>query len=159
MKRLIKLVLWLIVLTPIVLVGALAWSIEGAPVVATRVSMTPDQVERAKKLARELPDDAIWSAVGRSRGDGGPHPLDLERLRYDDQRVLGLFRRADTAGIFQFESGGMRKLLAQMKPDRLEDLIAAAINDAVRKVESASKERMSGLTAGLQLPPGMKLPF
>lgn len=43
--------------------------------------------------------------------------------------------------------------------EMLEDLIAAAINDAVRKVESKTQERMSGLTAGLNLPPGMKLPF
>lgn len=43
--------------------------------------------------------------------------------------------------------------------DMLEDLVAAAINDAVHKVETTSKERMSGLTAGLNLPPGMKLPF
>ena len=39
--------------------------------------------------------------------------------------MLDLFRRGDTAGIFQFESGGMRKLLLDMQPDRLEDLIAA----------------------------------
>ena len=41
----------------------------------------------------------------------------------------------------------------------LEDLVAAAVNDAVRKVEAATQEKMSGFTAGLQLPPGMKLPF
>ena len=43
--------------------------------------------------------------------------------------------------------------------EMLEDLVAAAINDAVRKVEVLSRERMSGLTAGLSLPPGLKLPF
>ncbi|MEX0584898.1 MAG: YbaB/EbfC family nucleoid-associated protein [Natronospirillum sp.] len=43
--------------------------------------------------------------------------------------------------------------------DMLEDLIAAAVNDAVRKVESQSKDKMSGLTAGMQLPPGFKMPF
>ena len=41
----------------------------------------------------------------------------------------------------------------------LEDLIAAAVNDAVRKVESRQSERMSELTAGMPLPPGFKLPF
>lgn len=48
-----------------------------------------------------------------------------------------------------------------MKDDKemLEDLIAAALNDAVRQVEQRSAEKMSGLTAGLNLPPGMKLPF
>ena len=43
--------------------------------------------------------------------------------------------------------------------EMLEDLIAAAVNDAVRRVEAASQEKMGGFTAGLGLPPGMKLPF
>jgi len=43
--------------------------------------------------------------------------------------------------------------------DMLEDLVAAAINDAVHRVEKMKKEKMSGLTAGIQLPPGMNLPF
>jgi len=53
------------------------------------------------------------------------HPLDLDRLSFADQRVFELFRRGETTGVFQFESGGMRRLLVEMKPDRLEDLIAA----------------------------------
>ena len=40
-----------------------------------------------------------------------------------------------------------------------EDLVAAAINDAVNKVAAMTREHMSGLTAGMELPPGMKLPF
>jgi hypothetical protein len=43
--------------------------------------------------------------------------------------------------------------------DMLEDLVAAAINDAVRRVETATQEKMASVTAGLPLPPGMKLPF
>ena len=43
--------------------------------------------------------------------------------------------------------------------EMLEDLVAAAINDAVHKVEARVQEKMSSVTAGLQLPPGMKLPF
>jgi hypothetical protein len=49
-------------------------------------------------------------------------------------------------------------LLAEDK-DMLEDLVAAAFNDAVRKAEATSQEKLSGFTAGLNLPPGMKLPF
>ena len=49
-------------------------------------------------------------------------------------------------------------LLADDK-DMLEDLVAAAFNDAVRKAEATSAEKMSGLTAGMQLPPGFKMPF
>jgi len=43
--------------------------------------------------------------------------------------------------------------------DMLEDLIAAAVNDAVRRVEAATQEKMGSLAGGLGLPPGMKLPF
>ncbi|MHB8920090.1 MAG: YbaB/EbfC family nucleoid-associated protein [Halothiobacillus sp.] len=43
--------------------------------------------------------------------------------------------------------------------EMLEDLIAAAINDAVRRVEQNQQEKMSGITAGMNLPAGMKLPF
>ncbi len=43
--------------------------------------------------------------------------------------------------------------------EMLEDLVAAAMNDAVRKVEATVQEKMSAVTGGLGLPPGMKLPF
>jgi len=43
--------------------------------------------------------------------------------------------------------------------EMLEDLIIAAFNDAVRRVEKTVQEKFSGMTAGLSLPPGMKLPF
>ena len=48
-----------------------------------------------------------------------------------------------------------------LKEDKemLEDLIAAAVNDAVRKVEEHSQKKVGNVTAGLNLPPGMKLPF
>lgn len=49
-------------------------------------------------------------------------------------------------------------LLADDK-DMLEDLVAAAVNDAVRRVEATVQEKMASVTAGLPLPPGMKLPF
>jgi DNA-binding YbaB/EbfC family protein len=43
--------------------------------------------------------------------------------------------------------------------EMLEDLIIAAFNDAVRRVETTVQEKFSGMTSGLNLPPGMKLPF
>lgn len=49
-------------------------------------------------------------------------------------------------------------LLADDK-DMLEDLVAAAFNDAVRRAEATSSEKMSRLTAGMPMPPGMKFPF
>ena len=49
-------------------------------------------------------------------------------------------------------------LLADDK-DMLEDLVAAAVNDALRKAEQTSQEKMASVTAGLPLPPGFKMPF
>ncbi len=43
--------------------------------------------------------------------------------------------------------------------DMLEDLVAAAFNDAVRRAEATTQEKMGGLTAGMPLPPGFKLPI
>ncbi len=43
--------------------------------------------------------------------------------------------------------------------EMLEDLLAAAVNDAVRRVETTTQEKMAGFTSGLNLPPGFKLPF
>jgi hypothetical protein len=43
--------------------------------------------------------------------------------------------------------------------DMIEDLLAAAVNDAVRRVEEQNKEKMGSVTGGMQLPPGMKMPF
>jgi DNA-binding YbaB/EbfC family protein len=44
-------------------------------------------------------------------------------------------------------------------PEMVEDLVAAAFNDAVNKANAASQEKLGAATAGMQLPPGMKLPF
>ena len=102
-------------------------------------------VERAKKLIkatmpREDQIKAITGGFGAGPRPDSPRefglsddatdaatvdPLDLERLTFKDENVLDLFRRGETAGVFQFESGGMRSLLMGMQPDRLEDLIAA----------------------------------
>jgi DNA-binding YbaB/EbfC family protein len=50
------------------------------------------------------------------------------------------------------------KLLGEDK-DMLEDLVTAAFNDAVRKLAARSQEKYAGLMSGLNLPPGVKLPF
>ncbi|MCK6484851.1 MAG: DNA polymerase III subunit alpha [Phycisphaerae bacterium] len=88
-------------------------------------------LERARRLAA-----SVAMAGGRARADTaspGPveHPLDaeglidLESIDLTDQRVYGLFARGETQGVFQFESGGMRDVLMKMRPNRIEDLIAA----------------------------------
>lgn len=51
-----------------------------------------------------------------------------------------------------------RKLLAE-DPEMAEDMIAAAVNDAVNRVAEASQQKLGGVTQGLNLPPGFKLPF
>lgn len=49
--------------------------------------------------------------------------------------------------------------LMQDEKEMLEDLIAAAFNDAVRRIEETQKERMATVTGGMQMPPGFKMPF
>ncbi len=66
-------------------------------------------LERAKTLVREIHGVDI----------------DLEKLDLTDSKVFKLFAQGRTKGVFQFESGGMQNLLIRMKPDRIEDLIAA----------------------------------
>jgi len=70
---------------------------------------TLSTIERAVRLVREHRGVAV----------------DLERLGLEDAEVFGLFQRGETKGIFQFESAGMRDLLQKIRPDKLEDLIAA----------------------------------
>ena len=50
-------------------------------------------------------------------------------------------------------------VIADGDKEMLEDLVVAAMNDALRKAEATAAERMSGVTAGLPLPPGFKMPF
>ena len=61
----------------------------------------------------------------------------------------------------RYQARGVRIDRGFVDGDRemLEDLVAAAINDAVRRVEELSRERMSDVAAGIGLPPGLKLPF
>ncbi|MEM7575987.1 MAG: DNA polymerase III subunit alpha, partial [Planctomycetota bacterium] len=83
-------------------------------------------IERAKLLVRKsMNTETIAKAVADEEKQTQHDPLDLERITYDDPRVFGIFARGETAGVFQFESGGMRNLLLGLKPDRLGDLIAA----------------------------------
>jgi len=87
-----------------------------------------DEEARSEKRADELSDEAAEGPQSLSHSATQPlinHPLDLDRLDNADQTVFEMFRRGDTTGVFQFESPGMRRLLIEMKPDRLEDLIAA----------------------------------
>lgn len=99
-----------------------------------------------------------------------------QRMQEQMQKQMGKVQEELAAMEIQGESGaGMVKVVMNgrhdvkrvqidasvMQEDKefLEDLVAAAINDAVRKVDETSKSKMSAMTSGMGLPPGMKLPF
>jgi len=67
----------------------------------------------------------ILERARRSAEQRAGKPIDLERIDLTDPRVYDLFTQGQTRGIFQFESSGMRDVLMRMKPNRIEDLIAA----------------------------------
>lgn len=95
-----------------------------------------------------------------------------QRMQEDMQKAQEELARMEVtgesgAGLVQVVMLGNRdiksvKIDESLKDEELTmlgDLLAAAVNDANRKVESTSQEKMSSLTAGLNLPPGFKLPF
>ncbi|MFA5678473.1 MAG: YbaB/EbfC family nucleoid-associated protein [Pseudomonas sp.] len=91
--------------------------------------------EQMKKMQEELADAEVTGQSGAGLVSvimTGRH--DVRRVNIDDS------------------------LMAEDK-EVLEDLIAAAINDAVRKLEKNNQEKMAGMTAGLNLPDGFKMPF
>ncbi|WP_320825045.1 YbaB/EbfC family nucleoid-associated protein [Reinekea sp.] len=83
---------------------------------------------------------------------------EVDNMEVAGEAGAGLVRVVMT-GRHDVKSVSLDDSLMQDDKELLEDLLAAAVNDAVRKVESASKERMASVTAGMGLPPGMKLPF
>lgn len=91
-----------------------------------------------------------------------------ENLQKAQEEIAGLEVNGESgAGLVQVVMNGRHELkrvtidpsLLNEDKDMLEDLVAAAVNDAVRHLEQVSQEKMSGLTSGLNLPPGFKLPF
>ncbi|HKS94289.1 MAG TPA: DNA polymerase III subunit alpha [Gammaproteobacteria bacterium] len=68
--------------------------------------------------------DWAVKSINARRTDQGEPPLDIAALPLDDPEVFKLFRAARTVAVFQFEGGGMQRLLKDAHPDRFEDLIA-----------------------------------
>ena len=68
--------------------------------------------------------DWAVKAINRVRQERGETPLDISQIPLDDRAVYTLFGNAQTVAVFQFESGGMQRLLKDARPDRFEDLIA-----------------------------------
>jgi hypothetical protein len=86
---------------------------------------------------------------------------ELSRVEVEGQAGAGMVKVVMTCGHDVKRVSIDDSLIADAGDDKemLEDLIAAAVNDAVRKAEATSQEKMAGFTAGLGLPPGMKFPF
>ena len=82
----------------------------------------------------------------------------LAVMELEGQAGSGLVKVVMT-GKYQVKRVTIDPTLLGDDKDMLEDLVVAAFNDAARRVDATTQEKMSGVTAGLPLPPGMKLPF
>jgi len=83
---------------------------------------------------------------------------ELERLEVQGEAGAGLVKLTMTCR-HQIKNIHIDDSLLREDKDMLEDVIAAAFNDAARRVEETQKEKMADVTGGMQLPPGMKMPF
>ncbi len=83
---------------------------------------------------------------------------DVANLEVEGQSGGGLVKVLMT-GRHELRKVNIDPSLMTDDKEMLEDLVAAAVNDATQKLEGQSKSLMEGATAGMQLPPGMKLPF
>ena len=101
-----------------------------------------DMMKQAQQMQEKLQKAQAESAAKKVVGESGAGLVSVEMNgRHDVSRVT-----IDPS------------LLTEDK-EILEDLLAAAVNDAVRKVEAGNKDMLSGLTGGMQMPPGFKMPF
>ena len=106
------------------------------------------------------------------RGGLGDLMKQAQKMQADMERLQAEIAATEVTGE---AGGGMVKVIMNgrhdvrkvsidsglMQDDKsmIEDLVAAAMNDANRRVEALSKDKLSGITAGMNLPPGVKLPF
>jgi DNA-binding YbaB/EbfC family protein len=83
---------------------------------------------------------------------------ELAQLEVEGQAGAGMVKVVMTCKN-QVRRVGIDPSLVGEDRDMLEDLIAAAFNDGVRRVEAATQERMAGVMGGMPVPPGFKMPF
>ncbi|GAA0693453.1 YbaB/EbfC family nucleoid-associated protein [Marinobacterium maritimum] len=106
------------------------------------------------------------------KGGMGNLMKQAQKMQEDMQKAQEEIQRAEVtgesgAGLIKITMNGRHDVKAVqideslMEEDKeiLEDLIAAAVNDAVRKVEQTTQERMAKVTSGMGMPPGFKMPF
>ena len=104
------------------------------------------------------PLDNLMQQAQRMQEDLQRAQAEIARLEVTGEAGAGLVRVVMT-GRHDLKRVEIDPQLSLDDRGMLEDLIAAAVNDANRRLERATQERMSTLTAGLNLPPGMKPPF
>ena len=83
---------------------------------------------------------------------------ELARIEVEGEAGAGMVKVIMT-GLHRVKRVTIEPALMGEDKEMLEDLLAAAVNDAVSKIESTTKEKMAGLTSSLGLPPGINLPF
>jgi len=102
--------------------------------------------------------DDIMKQAGQMQENLQQAQADLAKMQVTGEAGAGLVKVTMT-GRHDVQRVEIDPSLLGEDKDMLEDLVAAAVNDANRKVEKGTQEKMSGLGAGLNLPAGMKLPF
>ncbi len=106
------------------------------------------------------------------KGGMGNLMKQAQKMQEEMQKAQEEIQRAEVtgesgAGLIKITMNGRHDVkavqidesLMEEEKEILEDLIAAAVNDAVRKVEQNTQERMSKVTSGMGMPPGFKMPF
>jgi DNA-binding YbaB/EbfC family protein len=83
---------------------------------------------------------------------------ELAQIEVEGQSGAGMVKVVMTCK-YQVRRVSIDPSLVGDDKDMLEDLVAAAVNDAVRRAEETSQQKMASVTAGLPLPPGFKMPF
>jgi len=101
-----------------------------------------DMMKKAQKMQEEMQKAQEEIAKAEVTGEAGAGLIKVTMNGRHDVRKVDI----DSS------------LMSEEK-DILEDLLAAAVNDAVRRVEENQKEKMSGMMSGMGLPPGFKMPF
>jgi len=108
----------------------------------------------------ELPDfESIMQMAQNAQAELQKAQDSLEKIEVEGIAGGGLIKIRATAKGRILAVDIDESLLQPSEKTMVEDLVAAAINDAVRRVEATTQEKMSGLTGGMGLPPGLKLPF
>ena len=112
----------------------------------SREAMMKNQLAGLMKQAQQMQDN-----LKRAQEE-------LARIEVEGQAGAGLVKIVMTCR-YDVRRVSIDASLMGEEKDMLEDLVAAAMNDAVRRVELTTQEKMGGLTAGMPMPPGFKLPF